>query len=471
MHILSTEGVNVEYHGEIINLKGSLSFVSCDNLGAHWIGGFQESFRAVRFCRHCMITSDKCNTVFNESQVALRSKNGYNNHVQLVQENPTLSSVYGVKHESPLNAIEGFHVVDGLPPDIAHDLFEGVIHYALDDICKECVNRGYFTLEQLNSIIQEFPYEGSDKVNKPQTMNETIASFSVKQTAAQSWCMLRLMPLFVGKFVPKGCEIWEVLLSLLDVVELACSPVQTTISADYLGVLIQTFLCGYCECFPENKGLKPKFHFLIHYPTLIKKFGPLIYLWTLRFEAKHSYFKGLINQIKCWKNITYTLAKRHQYLQCYHNTARHNFLQSEKMNETGGKPKDFNKLGEDLQRELRPLLHDQPNVHSASSICLNGINYCKGLFVVLKVDGHIITFGKIMKIYIISGVSWLWCSLCELRGYDRHKHSCKVYVCTEAQKQLHSPTDIPSYYPLPGYQVDGATYITLKHRLKGEDIF
>ena len=194
-----------------------------------------------------------------------------------------------------------------------------------------------------------------------------------------------------------------------------------------------------CECFPENKGLKPKFHFLIHYPTLIKKFGPLIYLWTLRFEAKHSYFKGLINQIKCWKNITYTLAKRHQYLQCYHNTARHNFLQSEKMNETGGKPKDFNKLGKDLQRELRPLLHDQPNVHSASSICLNGINYCKGLFVVLKVDGHIITFGKIMKIYIISGVSWLWCSVCELRGYDRHKHSYKVYVCTEAQNNYIHP--------------------------------
>ena len=33
--------------------------------------------------------------------------------------------------------------------------------------------------------------------------------------------------------------------------------------------------------------LEPKFHYLLRYPTLIKKFGPLRKLWCMRFEAYH----------------------------------------------------------------------------------------------------------------------------------------------------------------------------------------
>ena len=45
--------------------------------------------------------------------------------------------------------------------------------------------------------------------------------------------------------------------------------------------------------------------------------GPLVRNWAMRFEAKHNYFKKLANKINNFKNVTYSLAKRHQSLQAY----------------------------------------------------------------------------------------------------------------------------------------------------------
>jgi len=37
----------------------------------------------------------------------------------------------------------------------------------------------------------------------------------------------------------------------------------------------------------------------------------------MRFEAKHNYFKRLVERINNFKNISYSLARRHQALQAY----------------------------------------------------------------------------------------------------------------------------------------------------------
>ena len=38
----------------------------------------------------------------------------------------------------------------------------------------------------------------------------------------------------------------------------------------------------------------------------------------MRYEAKHSYFKRLAKNAYNFKNISKTLAKRHQHLMCYY---------------------------------------------------------------------------------------------------------------------------------------------------------
>ncbi len=48
---------------------------------------------------------------------------------------------------------------------------------------------------------------------------------------------------------------------------------------------------------------------------LLHSIGPLVTCWCMRMEAKNSYFKR-IGQIGNFKNIAYSVAKRHQRLMC-----------------------------------------------------------------------------------------------------------------------------------------------------------
>lgn len=73
------------------------------------------------------------------------------------------------------------------------------------------------------------------------------------------------------------------------------------------------------ELFPQIP-LRPKHHYLTHYPYLIRKFGPLKHLWTLREESKHRYFKNILKHCCNYKNILFTLNEKHQLLQALHHT-------------------------------------------------------------------------------------------------------------------------------------------------------
>ena len=49
---LETVGVFVEKLG--YKVKGTTLFIAADNLAAHSLGGFQESFNVEKFCRFCL---------------------------------------------------------------------------------------------------------------------------------------------------------------------------------------------------------------------------------------------------------------------------------------------------------------------------------------------------------------------------------------------------------------------------------
>ncbi|KAJ8048957.1 hypothetical protein HOLleu_01478 [Holothuria leucospilota] len=84
-----------------------------------------------------------------------------------------------------------------------------------------------------------------------------------------------MLPLMVGRLVPIGCPAWHVLLLLLDVVEYCTSPEVTPALSMFLSDLINDFLTSYFAVFPDV-SMKPKFHYLIHYPQMLLQFGPLI---------------------------------------------------------------------------------------------------------------------------------------------------------------------------------------------------
>ena len=56
---------------------------------------------------------------------------------------------------------------------------------------------------------------------------------------------------------------------------------------------------------------------LVYLTLLLCRCGPVTRYWCMRYEAKHSYFKDLARKIRCFKNISKSLAERYQRLVCY----------------------------------------------------------------------------------------------------------------------------------------------------------
>lgn len=87
--------------------------------------------------------------------------------------------------------------------------------------------------------------------------------------------------------------------------------------------LLKSLILQYIELrvqlFP-NVNLRPKHHFLVHYPYLIKKFGPLRFVWTMRYESKHRFFKNILKHSPNFKNVIKMLSEKHQLLQSLHIT-------------------------------------------------------------------------------------------------------------------------------------------------------
>ena len=172
----------------------------------------------------------------------------------------------------------------GLPPCLGHDIFEGVLSYDVALYLKHFVKKKWFTHSILNPQIRQFKYYGSDAFTKPCEFSPQ--GLRLAGQAVQNWNFLRLQPVIIGDRVQNLTDdVRQLTLQLKDIVDMACAQKISVSQVAYLDVLIQEYLESRKLLFPES-NLKPKHHYLRHYPGLILKFGPLIRLWTMRFESK-----------------------------------------------------------------------------------------------------------------------------------------------------------------------------------------
>ena len=461
--ILEAEGLSIWKDDVEYTLYGTVSFISADNLGAHMIGGFQLHFNHGRICRGCNVTKRTLKDHFNCKDLEVRSRATYDLQVQRVQQNRSLRYVYGILCNSPFNQLEYFHVTTGLPFDIAHDLFEGAIPEVIYMTVKHCVQQGYFSLQFLNSTIKTFDYGQDDVCNKPSPMSSDLGSFRVKQTAAQAWCLLRLLPIMIGHGVPFDDTNWLVLLLFLDVVEYCMAPKVNKVVSNFLAYLIEMFLSAYYDKYNEIT-MKPKFHFLTHYPKVMFLYGPLVHCWTLRFEGKHLMFKETAWRTKNRKNILKTLAEKHEYYQAWRRSRSENFLTEGTIKHTGGEVVFIRMLSQEMQRLVLPLVGKTESVYRAKKVSFSGTWYKSGSAVVLAKTDESYKFGISITNFIISGVVYLACRTTITTDYIHHEHA---YAISDLGQQLVKvkPTDLADYHPLSVYDTEYTKLIVLRHHI------
>lgn len=90
------------------------------------------------------------------------------------------------------------------------------------------------------------------------------------------------------------------------------SPAFAPEQVDFFKVLAAEF----CEMFTAlfNNTLKPKFHNLLLYHLAMLRFGPLRYLSSMRYEAKHHPNKLAAKSSNNRQNMTLTIARKHQLM-------------------------------------------------------------------------------------------------------------------------------------------------------------
>ncbi|KAJ8022795.1 hypothetical protein HOLleu_37788 [Holothuria leucospilota] len=106
-----------------------------------------------------------------------------------------------------------------------------------------------------------------------------------------------------------------------EIVEMVVSPRIHASQIAYLKVLVEEYLEERTYLFP-NVSLRPKYNFLSHFHWLITMFGPLIRLWTMRFDSKDSFFKRCARYSQNFINITSTLTEKHQLLQGFYSNGQ-----------------------------------------------------------------------------------------------------------------------------------------------------
>ena len=114
--------------------------------------------RGLRPCRSCMVTHSTLGSSFTEENFQLRTPEMYNAQSLLCTNNPAISSTYGIKCTSIFNELKYFNVSEGLPHDLSHDYFEGVIHETLSLVLTRLISEKLFTLDILNTYIEHFKY-------------------------------------------------------------------------------------------------------------------------------------------------------------------------------------------------------------------------------------------------------------------------------------------------------------------------
>ena len=442
------------------NVKGSVVAITGDNLGSHTIGGFTENFStSIHFCRFCLI--ERQDFVADLSQLTGIPRNPENYNADAICAIETGQQSRGVKFASCFNKLKHFHVcLPGLSPCLGHDLFEGVVSGDVALFLKYFVMKKWFSIVQLNRLLATFKCVGSDSANKPASVKVNCERLG--GNAVQNWSFLRILPLLIGgsRIEDLKDEVWRLCMLLRQIVEIVCAPKISLGMVAYLQCIIEEYITYRKLLFPEVT-LKPKHHFLIHYPGLIMKFGPLMRVWTMRFEAKHSYFKQCARAGQNFRNLPKSLAEKHQLYQAFHSMGD---LFPPMLQCDNGQPFSISLYNEDVKSAVLKSNLNLDDVATFTKLTFQGIEYHCGLFVVVSKCESGFVFGKIVFL-LVSGdnrIDFLVETFQSERDDKLH-----LYVIENKAKsiELININNLIDYYPLPVYNFLNKQVIVLHHAI------
>ena len=188
----------------------------------------------------------------------------------------------------------------------------------------------------------------------------------------------------------------------------------------------------------------------------------------MRFEGKHQYFKKLARNICNFKNVCYTLAKRHQLRQCWELSSldvlhQNTYTESERL-------LPFKSVTPEVQQGIRDKcgVEDIPaeeHLAVVNALKHNNTKYTiNNIIIIDVVEEDIPIFMKIAKIIQFRGTWLIFGKLYTPLQFNSHYHAFAV----EDQRKwvVVKPGEEKDYHAVDMYDNDDDTFITLHHAVQ-----
>lgn len=445
-----------------------------DNLSAHALGGFQQSFNSGKICRLCMMDYTDIYAKFDPDSFVMRDNESHKNHIQQVVENSIMSRQSGMKGPSCLSELtdETMNVLTMLPNDCMHDCLEGVFVIVITSVLFDLILKKVITLADVNSAINEFAnsYKHATDLN---VFNVEITRIHLLKrkltgTASQKWFLLIYLPFILGSKVDGKLPSWRLLMKCREIADILLAHTISKSQIVYLKTLIIEHHALLLKVSPSS--FTPKCHFLAHYPYLITLYGPPRRFWTMRFESVHQYFKDLARRIRNFRNIPLTLATRYQTLLASHLSSQ-SFMQTNRDLVVGpGKTRTLSVMPSDIREEIRAtadlgLYEDLEEIFCCDWLSHRGYRYNIGSIVVtfIALEEEFPVMTEITHIMNIHSTWYIGGKDVTPSHFDSHTWS---YVCIRANSHSVTPLrELPDVRPTQFYHAGNACHVILPHQL------
>lgn len=408
---LETKGITV---GDF-TIRGTIVYVSFDNLGANLALGFVGCFVSTYYCRFCEMSITECRTKCREDRSKMRTLDSYNKALKCIRDSTKVDfkQTRGIKMKCVLNELIYWHMLINRSVDIMHDLNEGIIPFAIKQFFLHLIKFKMLTEEQISKMVQFFDYGFLNQRNIPSHIS--LERSNLGQNATQNLCLLQNIPFIFWEFRkhPKLKDLWICIESLLNICNICYSSDLNESDLDRLRKETEI----HFNCLKKlGLHLLPKHHFLLHYARIIEEMGPLVFMSMFRFESKHKTLKSYMNDNSNFQNVTYTIARKHQeYLAGVRDSYINKFFSGSEKDV----PKELIDSHFDLFSEC--MLSNESLKKEVQFLKFCDKNYKKGLFVFEENK-----LNEIIHILRINDSYYFICSLFDILNFNEMLNSFEI---------------------------------------------
>lgn len=311
LEILTNELEPLEKNGIIVNGKTiyivPVQFIG-DNLGLNYNLGYSAP-TSTFFCRICYMDISSARTCCEEDDTLLRIEEHYIKCIENLKNVKSAKENYGIVAKCGLNRLKCFKVSRNYVLDLMHDLLVGLFGYDIMGILKKGIGNHLFTISQFNEAKNNFDYGNKEvhyileDVTQAHLKNETV-----KGHAREIMTLVKFLPFILHKLLPQDHELYLFGLTMTDLLDFV---LKTTFTSNDLANLKETITSHNTQFLNLlDRTLPPKGHHILHYARVIEEIGPLKYVWSMRFEAKHQQMKAYAKVCFNRRNLCYSLGKK-----------------------------------------------------------------------------------------------------------------------------------------------------------------